>query len=228
MRVVVPLLLLTAASACWTPVLELPEGWEPRTEVIPFDAPPTRDVRTSYHDRAQGVVGRRLPVLHYPDGRIVRDGLEEAWYEDGTPRLAQEWDMDRRVGITRRWGPDGTLLLEVDRGDGVTPASMRFWHPNGVLSGEGLGVGGVKIGPWKTWHDNGVQRSEGAYLEGIKEGAWSFWDEFGRLTARGEFKGGQRVGAWELAQPLERVSEDRDQVRQADGDEADGEGARDR
>ena len=184
---------------CWTPLLELPREWEqPDENLVPPDEPQGSDVRRSYFDTEGTHVSREVPVLLFSDGHLERHGLERGWYKDGSLRLEQVWERDRRVGVTRHWAEDGTLLLEVDRGDGATPAPMRFWHPNGVLAATGQGIDGVKEGHWTTWYENGAQRSAGSYRDGLRDGPWSFWDETGTLIEQGEYLADLRVGEWYL------------------------------
>lgn len=184
-----PLLLALAACAQYVDgddfLLPPPE--------VDLEAPPTREVRTSRHP--SGELAARWTVLVYPDGRVVKDGREERFHEDGTRAVLQHFRENRQVGEWCRWYPDGSPRSSYEFVPTVaTP--MRFHHPGGAPSAGGLAVEGLRTGDWTFWSEDGVVVQTGAYVEGAKEGIWTLRWPTGGLRSRGWYLGDERVGEW--------------------------------
>ncbi len=181
------LLLAGCASAPRGILLPPPEVGarpEPRTFT-------TRDPDT-------GELIRRWTVIVHPDGRRVRQGVEERWWPDGTPRARRRFDNDRPVGEWRSWHEDGALRSEYRYPNPAQSATMTFYHPTGEKSAEGPAVDGVREGEWTYWYPSGTVRQRGTYEKGRKRGAWELFHPGGSLQARGRFEDDRRVGKWEL------------------------------
>lgn len=149
--------------------------------------------RTYHPETGKLALERRIEL--YPDGRIVRDGLEREWYADGTPRTERGYRHGEPVGTWRTFFPDGAVESEVVMHAGE-PGVMSWWYASGALAARGRALLGVKDGAWTHWHENGNPAEEGLYRSGLREGVWRMWWEDGTPRAEGMYAAGLAVGEW--------------------------------
>jgi antitoxin component YwqK of YwqJK toxin-antitoxin module len=159
---------------------------------------PSLSVQRTWYDEKGEVPKRETPVLVYPDGRVVKHGVEIQWYADGTKRSEREFAHDEPAGTWRTWHRNGAPASEVVLGHRTDLAPMRWWYEDGRLEGEGEGRAGVKEGAWTYWWPDGTKKSEGVYRGGIRHGPWCFWYRDGSPKAEGEYVDGVREGPWRL------------------------------
>lgn len=167
--------------------------------------PATAPLRPAGHapeiekDPDSGVVLARSVLLHDGEGGSVRDGLEETFWGDGTPRSSRRFEIGVPAGTWLSWWPSGVLRSEQLHPADGSPGRLRFFHPSGELRAEGLaGGGGSRVGTWRFWRPDGSLEKTGAYRRGQEDGPWEFFDPAGGTVAKGSYEAGARVGVWTL------------------------------
>lgn len=90
-------------------------------------------------------------------GKSLKQGKWQFWFEDGQKRYDAEYLDDRPVG------------------------QHTWWHANGQKETEGRYDNGEPVGQWQYWHENGLLSAQGEFVHGKKVGRWLRWNEDGRL-----------------------------------------------
>lgn len=99
----------------------------------------------------------RLRLARYePAGAPLRDGLREAWWPGGQPKLRLEY-----------------------RG-GLAVGEAEWRHENGQLALRGAYEGGLATGTWTWWRSNGVRAATCDFRAGEPAGEWALWAADGR------------------------------------------------
>ncbi len=164
---------------------------------------PVRERERIYHDRARTQLATEGEVLVFPDGYRLKQGIERAWFEDGTLRYERGYDQGEPTGLWRAWHRNGSLQFEHLYGS-EEATEMSWWHAVGRLSSRGLAQDGLRIGPWTFWYASGIRSSAGSYRRGVRHGEWRFWHADGSLHEVGEYRDGLRIGQWLRFLPGER------------------------
>jgi len=183
-----PVAPVALGSGCWI-------GWRAPDPPAPASDVPTGEMRRTYYAGEQ-ILRSELRVLVYPDGHVVRQGVNREYYRDGSLRFEHFFRQDEPTGVWKDWYEGGVLRSEIDFGDGLTLAPMRFWYPDGDLEAEGFGLDGVKEGEWVFYYPGGAISHQGAFVGAKRVGTWSFFDRQGQLREQGEYVNGLREGAW--------------------------------
>lgn len=92
------------------------------------------------------------------NGKALKQGKWQFWYEDGEKRYDAEYLDDKPVG------------------------QHVWWHANGQKETEGRYEDGEPVGQWQYWHDSGLLSAQGEFVHGKKAGRWLRWNEDGRLV----------------------------------------------
>lgn len=193
--------LLAALLGCQSdPTLPAPSPIP--TGVFARPAPTSKEPRRETEEvRApDGTLLRKRDLLVFPDGRRVRDGVDEEWYADGAARHRREYALGEPAGTWRSWHASGALRSEVHC-DPATVGTSTWWNEDGTVAAQGPTRGGVKEGRWVHNHPDGSPAEEGAYAGGLRQGEWTLRYPGGALQARGTYRDGVRVGVWELWTP---------------------------
>lgn len=99
----------------------------------------------------------RLRLARYEArGDELRDGLREAWWPNGQPKLRADYLLGKAVG------------------------EASWWHENGQLALAGSYEEGLAAGKWSWWRENGVRAASCRYVAGRPAGEWSHWAADGR------------------------------------------------
>lgn len=81
-----------------------------------------RTINEEYH--RTGVLKCRWCSIVLSSGKVVRDGLFESWYPDGTPEIRGYYSWGAQVGLWREWWPNGKLR---EQGEYVEGAKTGAW-----------------------------------------------------------------------------------------------------
>jgi len=106
------------------------------------------------------------PASYQVQGQQTREGITQAWYENGQPKMRGQYRNDVRDG------------------------EFTWWHANGMKQLAGRYANGQKVGPWTWWHENGTRAIEGSFQEDHPVGRWTWWDEAGQLMDEQDFSDG--------------------------------------
>ncbi|HGY89941.1 MAG TPA: helix-turn-helix domain-containing protein [Planctomycetes bacterium] len=115
----------------------------------------------------------RYHVRPGTDGRRIREGLFEAFYESGEVAARGHYAEGRLDG------------------------AWEQWHRNGRRKSSGRHAGGLKEGPWVWWDEDGRKTQEGGFRAGLPHGAWVQWHPNGKVWCRGRYENGEPKGKWE-------------------------------
>ena len=105
--------------------------------------------------------GMKLAVTG-TEGKTIKQGKWEYWYEDGGKRCEAEYVDDKPIG------------------------RHTWWYRNGQKESEGEFVDGLAQGTWMYWHDNGQKAAQGDYFNGNKVGRWVRWGDDGKVVENKE------------------------------------------
>jgi MORN repeat protein len=204
---VAAVLLVLLTGACTGPV-------RARDFRLPVDpdaedpgAEPKLRIHRSMHPGTQET-SARWTVLRWPDGRVLKHGLEERFFPDGTPRARRHFDRGQPTGEWRSWYSNGVLRSEYDYDSAGAPTIMRFFHSNGRPSAEGPARRGIREGDWSFWYEDGTLRQGGSYRAGRRSGVWTLRWDGGGLRSRGHYLDDARVGEWRHWAPSPATLED--------------------
>ncbi len=92
------------------------------------------------------------------EGKAVKQGHWQYWYEDGGKRCEADYLDDKPIG------------------------RHTWWFRNGQKECEGEFVDGKAVGTWVYWHENGQKAAQGDYISGAKVGRWVRWTEEGKVV----------------------------------------------
>lgn len=92
------------------------------------------------------------------EGKPIKQGKWNYWYEDGGKRCEAEYVDDKPV------------------------ARHSWWYRNGQKECEGEFIDGRSQGTWTYWHENGQKAAQGDYHNGIKVGKWIRWSLEGKVA----------------------------------------------
>ncbi|WP_197526458.1 toxin-antitoxin system YwqK family antitoxin [Botrimarina colliarenosi] len=104
----------------------------------------------------------KLQLARYePTGEELRDGLREAWWPNGQPKLRAEYRLGQAIGQARWWHENGQLALQGDYEEGLAAGSWSWWRENGVRAAACQYQQGVPVGELSQWAADGRRmRSE--------------------------------------------------------------------
>jgi antitoxin component YwqK of YwqJK toxin-antitoxin module len=94
-------------------------------------------------------------------GDELRNGLREAWWPNGQPKLRVEYRLGKAVG------------------------QARWWHENGQLALSGVYEDGLACGQWNWWRESGLRAASCRYDQGAPVGEWSLWAADGQRQPAG-------------------------------------------
>ena len=130
-----------------------------------------------------------------PDGFWVREGLWEAWHENGQPHELGSYANDEEVGMWQWWHDNGTRMATGEFDDGQRTGSWSYWYENGNLQMAATYANGKANGSWTSYHENGSIAAQGAFLDGELSGPWTVWTEDGEIDpdGTGTYVDGEKV-----------------------------------
>ena len=105
---------------------------------------------------------------NYKNG--LQDGLQEEFYENGTPYVRFNMEGGKKKGITERYYKNGQLWSRTN--------FDRYQRQDGVVEG---------------WYDNGQLQFRREYSHGELNGVDEMWNKAGELISREYYKDGKKV-----------------------------------
>lgn len=174
----------------------------------------------NFHDNGE-LARRRQLAWDEEKGRVVVDGDEELWNQDGQ-RVMLASSEDGRVVKSERWCDDGDpaeratygegqamtreawdcetgkqVTQESTNADGQPEGEQKAWAPDGTLVKHARFAAGQPDGLQETWHPNGKPATRGSFSAGKPVGRHEAFDDTGRLVEGGEFNdAGEPTGLW--------------------------------
>ncbi len=139
----------------------------------PFGDGPTGGASIHEEFHPSGGIKLRCGTRSTKDGRWIRDGLFEAFYESGEAAARGHYVEGRLEG------------------------PWEQWHVNGRPKSSGRHAGGLKEGVWTWWDEEGRKTQEGGFRAGRPHGAWTQWHANGQVWCRGAYDNGKPTGQWE-------------------------------
>ncbi|MBR5430774.1 MAG: hypothetical protein IK119_00100, partial [Bacteroidales bacterium] len=169
-------------------------------------------IHESWHDNG-ALAGRREEVdgvlrkkeRYYPNGQKrlelnfnekgERDGLEEEYYKDGTPKARGMWKNNLRVGEWQTWFASGKPhFVGYYNEDGKGDGSATEWYESGKKRKTGSFVNGEKYGEHVIYWENGQVMERSMYSDGKLNGVKESWFENGMPRTKEHFKDGHPHG----------------------------------
>lgn len=102
-----------------------------------------------------GLIGLSVTAT---DGKPMKQGRWQFWFEDGELKCEGEFLDDKPIG------------------------SHIWWFANGQKQCEGNYMDGQPEGLWVHWHENGIRSAQGEYKDGKRVGRWMQWDSDGKVA----------------------------------------------
>lgn len=173
-----------------------------------------------FHDNGE-LARRRQLAWDEETGRVVVDGDDERWNEDGQRVMLATSDNGKLVKL-ESWCEDGDpaeraaygegqamtreawdcetgnqVTQESTNAEGQPEGEQKAWAPDGTLVKHARFAAGQPEGLQETWHANGQLATRGSFSAGKPVGRHEAFDDSGRLLEGGEFNDeGQRTGPW--------------------------------
>ncbi len=159
------------------------------------------------HQRSVYFADGQLGLLEERNGEGDFDGVNVAWYADGTLKSRKAYRDGEYEGLHSHYHANGQLSRELryqagqpadgeylsfdEQGqvsnrahfaDGVLSGEAEAFHPNGRLAERGTYLDGRRTGLHQAWWPDGREKSHLHYVHGEKHGLERSWAEDGTRT----------------------------------------------
>jgi hypothetical protein len=99
------------------------------------------------------------------DGRFLKHGKAEWFYDNGKPQYAATFELGRPVGTESFHRPDGSVVWRWEHKRDVTSVWTQFWE-NGAKKSESAWHGFMADGKATSWNRTGKKVSEVEFVKG--------------------------------------------------------------
>lgn len=144
-------------------------------------------------------------VTWYPNGQKqsesfykevgVLDGVFQAWYSNGTPKIKGSYVKGNKTGDWSEWYENGQLKLQAAYDKGKLNGAYSRWFENGQQQVIGIYNKDLISGLWIVWNSKGEKISEGEYVANKRENLWTYYNA-GKKWAEGNYLGNLQDGQW--------------------------------
>jgi len=129
------------------------------------------EISTGYQSSAKKV--KQIEIA-YQNG--VKNGTRTMYYPDGKLHIKGDFANGKRNGLYQAWAENGTKIMETSFKDDLHNGRFTNWTPNGKLQYTGQYIDGKKEGDWICYDKKGNNlRSEGKYENDRKIGVWNIY-----------------------------------------------------
>lgn len=147
------------------------------------------------HQRSVYFADGQLGLLEERNGEGDFDGVNVAYYADGTVKSRKAYRGGEYEGMHSHYHPNGQLshALRYEAGQPADGEYLSF-DAHGQVSNRAYFVDGVLTGKVEAFHPDGRLAERGAYLDGQRDGLYEAWWPDGREKSRLHYVQGRKHG----------------------------------
>lgn len=155
-----------------------------------------------------GNVKSKVFYLKTDDGKKVKEGLSQTWFENEQMKSEVNYTANVKNGVEKQWFSSGTQKLEANFVTGKRQGKQITWDNNGKKRSEVTYKNNILDGQSITWNAKGVKVSVSNYKNGKKDGEfWEFSDK-GKPFEFINYKEGKKNGEDKVWCRVEGVQKD--------------------